>query len=559
MPKCSLKRCGNQRSRTLRLFSFPLDPEICRKWVEFAERPDLKFKAPISLNRHYYLCERHFEVEPLSQTTKNGNCISKPQVGTVPTIKDTVDDCENLKCVTQELLNNNLNVCKDPKPAISASEGKCIANGEYQNLVKETESLKTSKPSKCFVLIRRDFSDVNIDEGCVRLVSESPSHEFSSKTDDMLKENRIQLPTILNSKDQPVENPNSNSFTSVGYDVNCATMADHSRALIHCPCCLKVENLKNKIVSKNRTINQQRRTINYLKNKVKLLNECGTVERNKKPVKNNNDYNIENAMEILGNYLSTLQVKFIEAQLHAAKNGYSKNVRWPQSLLAIGRALRELGLPAYEELSKILFLPSRATVDQPERLRGLDIYFNQPSNDDSLLNSLVSDVGECINDTDLNPEVAAAVTVGDKNNTEVFEDSLCQLAKTLHTKIKVARVAPHGIGRRKRKIVDNEVHSTMLHNYNVNPIFDPDLFLSLCLPSSDDHPYGSLAPGVRPPRIKSKVLGDQRKKRAKLSSAKPDIEDFSLSELPVVDETVIEESWSFLNSVDIDDVSQLSC
>ncbi|KAG5284270.1 hypothetical protein AALO_G00024850 [Alosa alosa] len=86
MPDCCAAANCNQKSdqSDIAFFSFPLDPERCKQWLNNCQRPDLGTKTPEQLHQSYKLCAKHFDSSLLCQ---EGNAEALKD-GAVPTIFD---------------------------------------------------------------------------------------------------------------------------------------------------------------------------------------------------------------------------------------------------------------------------------------------------------------------------------------------------------------------------------------------------------------------------------------------------------------------------------------
>ncbi|XP_041656898.1 uncharacterized protein si:dkey-250d21.1 [Cheilinus undulatus] len=83
---CAAVNCDYQRGESgnsTPLFSFPLDPERCKQWVNNSQRQDLASEPPEQLHKQYRLCAKHFEPSVISQ--QSGSC-SVLREDAVPTI-----------------------------------------------------------------------------------------------------------------------------------------------------------------------------------------------------------------------------------------------------------------------------------------------------------------------------------------------------------------------------------------------------------------------------------------------------------------------------------------
>lgn len=85
---CAAANCDYQQRESesiTPLFSFPLDPERCKQWLNNCHRQDLASEPPEQLHKLYRLCAKHFEPSMISHQSASG-CVLKEDA--VPTIFD---------------------------------------------------------------------------------------------------------------------------------------------------------------------------------------------------------------------------------------------------------------------------------------------------------------------------------------------------------------------------------------------------------------------------------------------------------------------------------------
>ncbi|XP_055541421.1 52 kDa repressor of the inhibitor of the protein kinase-like [Wyeomyia smithii] len=107
---CSVLSCYNRKgpNRQLSMFSFPIDPDLCEKWVEFCQTDELNSKlvlqGPAALRNTRFICSDHFE----SICFRNPcNTAQGLRTGSIPTISP-----ESLRQRTE----------KNMKPSITKSK-----------------------------------------------------------------------------------------------------------------------------------------------------------------------------------------------------------------------------------------------------------------------------------------------------------------------------------------------------------------------------------------------------------------------------------------------------
>lgn len=93
--RCAAADCASQRGKPgseAALFSFPLDPDRCKQWLERCSRPDLVSEAPEQLNNNMFrVCAKHFEPSLICQGTSS--CVLKEDA--IPTVFDSLTPSNN--------------------------------------------------------------------------------------------------------------------------------------------------------------------------------------------------------------------------------------------------------------------------------------------------------------------------------------------------------------------------------------------------------------------------------------------------------------------------------
>ncbi|XP_061558122.1 uncharacterized protein si:dkey-250d21.1 [Phycodurus eques] len=92
---CAAANCDYQQvgpDNSTPLFSFPLDPERCNKWLTNCCRQDLASRPPEELQKCYKLCAKHFEASLISHQSSS-KCVLNDDA--VPTIFDSAVTTNN--------------------------------------------------------------------------------------------------------------------------------------------------------------------------------------------------------------------------------------------------------------------------------------------------------------------------------------------------------------------------------------------------------------------------------------------------------------------------------
>ncbi|XP_074527948.1 uncharacterized protein LOC141791410 [Halichoeres trimaculatus] len=128
---CAAENCDYQRgdpTNSTPLFSFPLDPERCKQWLENCRRQDLATEPPEHLHQQYRLCAKHFEPSVISQES-NSSCVLKDDA--VPTIFDFTAPVNNQPAVNRKRAH-------DPSEEDASSVKKTKENRETTKVTEET-------------------------------------------------------------------------------------------------------------------------------------------------------------------------------------------------------------------------------------------------------------------------------------------------------------------------------------------------------------------------------------------------------------------------------------
>ncbi|XP_026183468.1 uncharacterized protein LOC113142629 [Mastacembelus armatus] len=81
---CAAANCDYQQGKsTTTLFSFPLDPDRCKQWLNNCHRQDLACEPPEQLHKLYRLCAKHFEPSMISNQSASSCVLRKDAVPTI--------------------------------------------------------------------------------------------------------------------------------------------------------------------------------------------------------------------------------------------------------------------------------------------------------------------------------------------------------------------------------------------------------------------------------------------------------------------------------------------
>ncbi|XP_050074613.1 1-phosphatidylinositol 3-phosphate 5-kinase-like isoform X2 [Anopheles maculipalpis] len=90
---CSVKGCTNSRSPYCSLYCFPKDVVICKKWVDFCNRPELYKKydenGPEYLYKSSRICSDHFQSTDFNNATLFSQGLKK---GSIPSVNPATSD-----------------------------------------------------------------------------------------------------------------------------------------------------------------------------------------------------------------------------------------------------------------------------------------------------------------------------------------------------------------------------------------------------------------------------------------------------------------------------------
>uniref|UniRef100_A0A1A8ESE0 THAP-type domain-containing protein n=3 Tax=Nothobranchius korthausae TaxID=1143690 RepID=A0A1A8ESE0_9TELE len=83
---CAAANCDyqlRQSEPSAQLFSFPLDPERCKQWLNNCRRQDLASQPPEQLHKLYRLCAKHFEPSMMSHQSASSCVLTEDAVPTI--------------------------------------------------------------------------------------------------------------------------------------------------------------------------------------------------------------------------------------------------------------------------------------------------------------------------------------------------------------------------------------------------------------------------------------------------------------------------------------------
>ncbi|KAF7655676.1 hypothetical protein LDENG_00052380 [Lucifuga dentata] len=131
---CAAANCGYHRDQsdvTTPLFSFPLDPERCKQWLNNCHRQDLASEAPEQLHKQYSLCAKHFEPSLISQESTSSYVLKEDAV---PTIFDFTTPGNNQSTYSRKRT-------RDPTEEEPPSVKKTKENTETPEVTVQTEEV----------------------------------------------------------------------------------------------------------------------------------------------------------------------------------------------------------------------------------------------------------------------------------------------------------------------------------------------------------------------------------------------------------------------------------
>ncbi|TKS83789.1 52 kDa repressor of the inhibitor of the protein kinase [Collichthys lucidus] len=126
---CAAANCDYQPGNSTPLFSFPLDPERCKQWLNNCCRPDLASEPPEQLHTLYRLCAKHFEPSVISHQSAS-SCVLREDA--VPTIFDFTM-AVNINQPAPErakTLRKKTYICEENKRTGEVTEGTREVSGE---------------------------------------------------------------------------------------------------------------------------------------------------------------------------------------------------------------------------------------------------------------------------------------------------------------------------------------------------------------------------------------------------------------------------------------------
>ncbi|XP_035784110.1 myosin-G heavy chain-like isoform X2 [Anopheles albimanus] len=108
---CSVQGCSNSRSPTCSLYCFPKDAHICKKWVDFCNRPELYKKydenGPEYLYKSSRICSDHFQPNDFNNPNLYSQGLKKGSIPTVnPASKEPKSASSPLNGVTTTVTGN---------------------------------------------------------------------------------------------------------------------------------------------------------------------------------------------------------------------------------------------------------------------------------------------------------------------------------------------------------------------------------------------------------------------------------------------------------------------
>ncbi|XP_029375732.1 uncharacterized protein LOC115054602 [Echeneis naucrates] len=156
---CAAPSCDYQQGdSTTSLFSFPVDAERCKQWLNNCRRQDLLSEPPEQLHKLYSLCAKHFEPSMISHKSAS-SCVLRQDA--VPTIFDFPTPANNQSTYTRKR-------ARDPSE-------------------EEPTSVKKTKENTVTVDVTEEFSGENSSLPELQTDGQPQEDEPSSKAKETLK------------------------------------------------------------------------------------------------------------------------------------------------------------------------------------------------------------------------------------------------------------------------------------------------------------------------------------------------------------------------------------
>ncbi|XP_076024589.1 uncharacterized protein LOC143014515 isoform X2 [Genypterus blacodes] len=164
---CAATNCGSNQDPSgsiALLFSFPLDPDRCKLWLNNCHRQDLASEAPEQLHKQYRLCAKHFEPSLISQQSPS-SCVLKEDA--VPTIFDFATPVNNQSTYSRKRTREpteeeplSVKKTKETPDVGEATEEVSGENSATHELLIENQTQEESSTSKAKEALKVYFKEV---------------------------------------------------------------------------------------------------------------------------------------------------------------------------------------------------------------------------------------------------------------------------------------------------------------------------------------------------------------------------------------------------------------
>ncbi|CAN9501555.1 unnamed protein product [Ophioblennius macclurei] len=164
---CAAADCDSRPGESSNpLFSFPLDPERCKQWLNNCRRLDLALEPPEQLHKLYKLCAKHFEPSLISHQSASSCVLQEDAIPTIfdsPTPVNNQSTCNRKR--TRDLSEEEATAVKKTKENESGDlkEETKEASGENSATVelhKDTETQEDVPSSKAKETLKVYFKEI---------------------------------------------------------------------------------------------------------------------------------------------------------------------------------------------------------------------------------------------------------------------------------------------------------------------------------------------------------------------------------------------------------------
>ncbi|KAM9847017.1 uncharacterized protein ACBR49_010268 [Aulostomus maculatus] len=167
---CAVVNCDYQQEESdnsTPLFSFPLEPERCKRWLNNCRRQDLTSEPPEELHKLYKLCAKHFEPSMISQESGSSHVLREDAV---PTIFDFTTPMNNQSTYNRKRARDpseedptSLKKTKENTATLEVNEELKESSGENSatpDQQKENQALVNVSSSKAKETLKIYFKEI---------------------------------------------------------------------------------------------------------------------------------------------------------------------------------------------------------------------------------------------------------------------------------------------------------------------------------------------------------------------------------------------------------------